>query len=156
LIRNNFYLCFLNCQTMNLSLKRNRIGDDKKKGINYIILFDGTCKLCNNVVRFITKKDSIGIFCFIPLESEKASEYLNRYNKKNVNKGSVLLVQNEKIFTKSNAVLHILKCLDGLWPLFYVFIVVPAFIRDPVYDIIAKYRYRWFGPSTGSPDYRSC
>ena len=141
---------------MKLSLKRNRIRDDKKKGINYIILFDGTCKLCNNVVRFITKNDSIGIFCFIPLESEKASEYLNRYNKKNVNKGSVLLIQNEKIFTKSNAVLHILKCLDGLWPLFYVFIVVPAFIRDPVYDIIAKYRYRWFGPSTSSPDYRSC
>jgi predicted DCC family thiol-disulfide oxidoreductase YuxK len=112
--------------------------------------------LCNNVVKFITKNDSIGIFCFIPLESEKASEYLNRYNKKNVNKGSVLLIQNEKIFTKSNAVLHILKCLDGLWPLFYVFIVVPGFIRDPVYDIIAKYRYRWFGPSTGSPDYRSC
>ncbi len=141
---------------MNLSLNRNRIRDDKKKGINYIILFDGTCKLCNNVVRFITKNDSIGIFCFIPLESEKASEYLNRYNKKNVNKGSVLLIQDEKIFTKSNAVLHILKCLDGLWPLFYVFIVVPAFIRDPVYDIIAKYRYRWFGPSTGSPDYRTC
>jgi predicted DCC family thiol-disulfide oxidoreductase YuxK len=141
---------------MNLSLKRDRISYDKKEGINYIILFDGTCKLCNNVVRFITKNDSIGIFCFIPLESEKASEYLNRYNKKNVNKGSVLLIQNEKIFTKSNAVLHILKCLDGLWPLFYVFIVVPAFIRDPVYDIIAKYRYRWFGPSTDSPDYRSC
>jgi predicted DCC family thiol-disulfide oxidoreductase YuxK len=141
---------------MNLSLKRKRIRDDNKKGINYIILFDGTCKLCNIFLIFNKKHDSIGIFCFIPLESEKASEYLNRYNKKNVNKGSVLLIQNEKIFTKSNAVLHILKCLDGLWPLFYVFIVVPAFIRDPVYDIIAKYRYRWFGPSTGSPDYRTC
>ena len=133
-----------------------QIAEDIKKRKKYIILFDGTCKLCNNVVRFITKNDSKGIFCFIPLESEKASEYLNRYNKKNVNRGSVLLIQDEKIFTKSNAVLHILKCLDGLWPLFFVFIVVPGFIRDPVYDIIAKYRYRWFGPSTGSPDYRSC
>jgi predicted DCC family thiol-disulfide oxidoreductase YuxK len=127
-----------------------------KEGKKYIILFDGTCKLCNNVVRFITKNDSKRIFCFIPLESEQASEYLNKYNKKNVNKGSVLLIQDEKIYTKSNAVLHILKCLDGLWPLFFAFIIVPGFIRDPVYDVIAKYRYRWFGPSTGSPDYRSC
>lgn len=156
MIANNFYLCSLKSHSMSISLKRNSVRDDKKKGINYIILFDGTCKLCNNVVRFITKNDSIGIFCFVPLESEKGAQYLNRYNKKNVNKGSVLLIQDEKIFTKSNAVLHILKCLDGLWPLFYVFIVVPGFIRDPVYDFIAKYRYRWFGPSTGSPHYRTC
>jgi predicted DCC family thiol-disulfide oxidoreductase YuxK len=134
----------------------NKITDDKKKDRKYIILFDGTCKLCNNVVRFIAKNDSRKIFCFIPLDSEKASEYLNRYNKKNVNKGSVLLIEEEKIYTKSNAVLHILKCLDGLWPLFYVFIIVPGFIRDPVYDIIAKYRYRWFGAVKGDPDYRSC
>jgi predicted DCC family thiol-disulfide oxidoreductase YuxK len=134
----------------------NQVTEDKKKGRKYIILFDGTCKLCNNVVRFITKNDSRQIFCFIPLESEKATEYLNRYNKKDVNKGSVLLIQEDKIFTKSRAVLQILRCLDGLWPLFYVFIVVPGFIRDPVYDIIAKYRYRWFGAIKGTQDYRSC
>jgi predicted DCC family thiol-disulfide oxidoreductase YuxK len=130
--------------------------EDIKNGEKYIILFDGTCKLCNNVVRFITKNDSKRIFCFIPLESDKATEYLNRYYKKNVNKGSVLLIEDDRIYTKSDAVLHILKCLDGLWPLFFAFIVVPGFLRDPIYDIIAKYRYRWFGPSTGSPDYRSC
>ena len=134
----------------------SRVAEDNQSDKDYIILFDGSCKLCNNVVRFITKNDSKRIFCFIPLESEKATEYLNRYNKQNVNRGSVLLIQGDKIYTKSNAVLHILKCLDGLWPLFYGFIIVPGFIRDPVYDIIAKYRYRWFGPSTGSPDYRSC
>jgi predicted DCC family thiol-disulfide oxidoreductase YuxK len=122
----------------------------------YIILFDGTCKLCNSVVRFIAKNDSKRIFCFVPLASEKATEYLNRYNKKDVNRGSVLLIEDEKIYTKSSAVLHILKCLDGLWPLFYVFIIVPGFIRDPVYDIIARYRYRWFGAVKGNPDYRSC
>ncbi len=133
-----------------------RIANNKKEDRKYIILFDGTCKLCNNVVRFIANNDSRKIFCFIPLDSEKASEYLNRYNKKNINKGSVLLIEEEKIYTKSNAVLHILKCLDGLWPLFYGFIIVPGFIRDPVYDIIAKYRYRWFGAVKGDTDYRSC
>ena len=134
----------------------NGISEEKKSVKKYIILFDGTCNLCNNVVKFITKNDSRQIFCFIPLESEKAADYLNRYQTKNVNKGSVLLIQDDKIFTKSNAVLHILKCLDGLWPVFYMFIIVPGFIRDPVYDVIAKYRYRWFGPAKGNPTYRSC
>lgn len=133
-----------------------RTAEDKKKGRKYIVLFDGNCKLCNNVVKFISKNDSRKIFCFIPLDSERATEFLNRYNKENVNKGSVLLIQDEKIYTKSNAVLKILKCLDGLWPLLYVFIIIPGFVRDPVYDIIAKYRYKWFGPVSGSPDYRSC
>jgi len=141
---------------MNLLFMKNRIEENLKKGEKYIILFDGTCRLCNNVVNFISRNDSRKIFCFIPLESEKASEYLRRYNQKDVNKGSVLLIQNEKIYTKSNAVFNILKCLDGLWPLLYVFIIVPGFIRDPVYNLIAKYRYRWFGASTNSKDYRSC
>jgi len=129
---------------------------DIEKAGKYIILFDGACKLCDNVVRFIIKNDSRRIFCFIPLESGKASEYLNRYHRNNVNKGSVLLIKDEKIYTKSNAVLNILKCLDGLWPLFYIFIIVPQFIRDPVYDIISRYRYRWFGPIKGNREYRSC
>jgi predicted DCC family thiol-disulfide oxidoreductase YuxK len=129
-------------------------GTTKRK--NYKILFDGTCNLCNNVVSFITKNDRKRIFCFIPLGSEKALDYLNSYNKKDVNKGSVLLIRDDKIYTKSDAVLHILKYLDGLWPLLYMFIIVPAFIRDPVYDIISKYRYRWFGVCTDCPDYRSC
>jgi len=133
-----------------------RTEEDRRKAKKYIILFDSTCKLCNNVVRFIAKNDSRRTFCFIPLDSEKAEEYLNRYNTKNVDKGSVLLIQDEKIYTKSSAVLHILKYLDGLWPLLYVFIIVPRFIRDPVYDIIAKYRYRWFGTVSGSTGYRSC
>ena len=127
-----------------------------KKKRNYIILFDGNCKLCNNVVNFISKKDSREIFCFVPLESAKASEYLSHYNKKNVNKGSVLLIQDEKIYIKSDAVLHILKYLDGFWPVLYAFIIIPKFLRDPVYDIIAKCRYKWFGAITDREDYRPC
>ena len=141
---------------MNLLFRGKRTEENKRKAKMSVILFDGTCKLCNNVVRFITKNDSRRIFCFIPLETEKAEEYLKKYHTKNVNKGSVLLIRDEKIYTKSNAVLHILKCLDGLWPLLYVFIIVPGFIRDPVYDIIAKYRYRWFGAISSSTGYRSC
>jgi len=130
--------------------------EDHNRVNKYIILFDGSCKLCNNVVRFISNNDSRRIFCFVPLESFKALEYLNRYDKKDVNRGSVLLIQGEKVFTKSAAVLNILKYLDGLWPLFYVFIIVPGFIRDPVYDLVARFRYRWFGAVESSQHYRPC
>lgn len=129
---------------------------EKTNQKKYIILFDGTCKLCNNVVRFISSNDSRKIFCFIPLESEKAIEYLTLYKKEKVKKGSMLLIKNDKIYTKSDAVLRILRCLDGLWPLLYAFIIIPRYIRDPVYDIVAKYRYKWFGACVDCPDYTSC
>lgn len=73
-----------------------------------------------------------------------------------VEKGSVVLIMNGRIFLKSDAVFRILRRLDGFWPLMYIFIIVPKFIRDPVYDIVARYRYRWFGPCVDCPDYRPC
>ncbi len=121
-----------------------------------IVLFDGTCKLCNNAVRFITRYDSRERFCFIPLDSEKAEPYLRKYNGGKVDKGTMLLITSKKVFTKSDAVFRILRCLDGIWPLFYAFLIVPKFIRDPVYDFISRYRYRWFGPCVDCPEYRPC
>ncbi len=121
-----------------------------------IVLFDGTCKLCNNAVRFITRHDSRERFCFIPLESERALNYLIKYKGTAVDKGTMLLITSNKIYIKSDAVLRILRLLDGIWPLFYIFLIVPRFIRDPVYDIVSKYRYRWFGPCVDCPEYRPC
>lgn len=109
------------------------------------VLYDGNCNLCNNVARFIIRNDSRKIFNCVPFGSDEASDFLPLYDKKDIPKGSMLLIKDEKIYMKSDAVFRILKCLDGLWPVLYIFIVVPRFIRDPVYDIIAKYRYRWFG-----------
>jgi predicted DCC family thiol-disulfide oxidoreductase YuxK len=121
-----------------------------------IVLFDATCKLCNNVVRFITGYDSRKRFCFIPLESERAAEYLKLYKGGTPQGGTMMLFTGEKVYVKSDAVFRILKSLDGLWPLLYVFLIVPRFIRDPVYDIVSKYRYKWFGPCTDCPEYRPC
>ncbi len=127
----------------------------KEPGKN-IILFDGTCKLCNNAVRFITRNDSKGRFCFIPLESERAAEYLRKYNGGIVDKGTMMLVTGERAYRKTDAVLRILQHLDGIWPVFYIFLIVPRFVRDPVYDLISKYRYRVFGPCVDCPDPRPC
>ena len=114
------------------------------------VLYDGNCNLCNNVARFIIRNDSRKIFNFVPLGSDEASDFLPLYDKKDIPKGSMLLIKDEKIYMKSDAVFRILKCLDGFWPVLYIFIVVPRFIRDPVYNIIAKYRYRWFGTRADS------
>lgn len=121
-----------------------------------IILFDSTCKLCSNAVRIISKFDSRKRFCFLPLASEKAAEYLKLYRGNVSEKGTMMLISGENIFVKSDAVLRILRSLDGLWPVFYIFLIVPRFIRDPVYDIVSKYRYRWFGHCIDCPEYRSC
>lgn len=59
--------------------------------------------------------------------------------------GSFILKEDEKIFTRSSAALRVAKKLNGGWPLLYAFIIVPPFIRNAVYDWVAKNRYKWFG-----------
>jgi predicted DCC family thiol-disulfide oxidoreductase YuxK len=121
-----------------------------------IILFDGDCNLCRNVVRFITANDNNKRFCFVPLGSENASLILSKFNIGNADSGSVLLITDNRVYSRSGAALQIIRKLDGLWPLLYFFIIVPQFIRDPVYNLISRYRYKWFGRATGDLKYRSC
>jgi predicted DCC family thiol-disulfide oxidoreductase YuxK len=54
-------------------------------------------------------------------------------------------VVNNKVFTRSNAALEIARDLDGLWKVLYIFKIFPKFIRDWIYNFIAKKRYKWFG-----------
>jgi predicted DCC family thiol-disulfide oxidoreductase YuxK len=61
------------------------------------------------------------------------------------NVDSVIYIHNKKAFTQSSAALHIVKQLSGLWPALYAFIIIPPFIRNRIYMIIARNRYRWFG-----------
>ncbi|MBI5401922.1 MAG: DUF393 domain-containing protein [Ignavibacteriae bacterium] len=109
-----------------------------------IVLFDGVCNFCNSSVNFIIKRDRKDYFKFSPLQSEFAKEYFNKNNIEN-NFNSIVLIENGKLYKKSSAALKIAKQLSGFWELAYIFIVIPPFIRNFLYDIIAKYRYKWFG-----------
>ena len=111
---------------------------------NHIILFDGTCNFCSFWVKYVVKRDGKDMFRLSSLQSEKGQELLEKY-KVNPTVDSVVLIENENVYIKSTAALRILKTLGGLKSIFYGFIIVPAFIRDFFYDIIAKYRYQWFG-----------
>ena len=109
-----------------------------------IILFDGDCNFCDSSVQFIIKRDPAAHFLFTSLQSEKGLELTKKYAiPEDVD--SLVLIENGKAFTKSSAALRIAKKLDGLWHLFFLFILVPRKIRDGVYDYVANNRYKWFG-----------
>jgi predicted DCC family thiol-disulfide oxidoreductase YuxK len=110
-----------------------------------VILFDGVCNLCNASVQFIIRHDKKQIFRFAALQSAFGQSALKKFNLADKNIDSVILVENNSVQLKSDAALNIAKQLGGIYSLFYVFIVVPKFIRNSVYDFIARNRYRWFG-----------
>lgn len=112
---------------------------------NPIILFDGICNLCNSSVQFIIKHDKKKQFRFASLQSTFGQSVLKKYNLPDNDFTSFILLENENLYTRSTAALKIFKHLNGIWPFFYAFIVVPKNLRDWGYNIVAKNRYKWFG-----------
>lgn len=109
-----------------------------------IILFDGICNLCNQSVQFIIKRDPKGYFQFASLQSEVGRSLLARYNIKQ-DMQSIILIDEDKYYTKADAALRICSKLKGLWKLISIFIIIPSPILDIFYNLIAKNRYKWFG-----------
>lgn len=110
-----------------------------------IILFDGVCNLCNSSVTFIIKRDKNDIFRFSALQEDIGKRLLEKFQIDASKTDSIILIDGDKAYVKSSAALRIAKHLSGGWPLLYGFIVVPPFIRNWVYDYIAKNRYTWYG-----------
>lgn len=109
------------------------------------ILFDGVCNLCNGSVQFVIKHDPDGKFRFAALQSEFGQEHLKKHGIDPSQLLSIVFLINGRMFNRSRAALEIARRLNGLWPLLYIFVIVPPFIRNAVYDWIARNRYRWFG-----------
>jgi len=112
---------------------------------NPILLFDGVCNLCNGVVQFVIKYGSKNTLRFAALQSETGQQILKHFNLPKEDIFSVILVENEKVYLRSSAALRMYKNMGGLWSLMYLFIIIPRPIRDAVYNLIAKNRYKWFG-----------
>ena len=106
--------------------------------VHKIIIYDGVCLLCNAFVRFIIKHDKSDIFRFETLQSGVVS---------NDKKGlvSVLLLENDKVYNKSSAVIRILSSLSALWKITFIFLIIPKFFRDYIYSKLAQNRYKLFG-----------
>jgi predicted DCC family thiol-disulfide oxidoreductase YuxK len=112
---------------------------------NPIILFDGICNLCNSSVQFVLKHDKQKLFRFASLQSTGGQALLKKYHLPETNFNSFVLIKKGKSFVKSTAALMVAKELAGIIKIVYIFIIVPAFIRNAVYNVIAKNRYKWFG-----------
>jgi len=109
------------------------------------IVFDNYCNLCSWSVHFIIKRDKQKVFWFTDPENEAFKEFLKE-KQMHVEPGeSVMLIRNGNLYKGSAAALRISKQLGGLWPVMYIFIIIPAPIREGVYKFIAKNRYKWFG-----------
>ncbi len=103
------------------------------------------CNLCNRSVQFVLKHDKQKRFRFASLQSASGQALLKKYDLPKTIFNSFVLIKDGKPYLKSTAALIVAKELNGLIQILYAFIIVPAFIRNAVYNVIAKNRYNWFG-----------
>lgn len=110
-----------------------------------IILFDGVCNLCSGFMQFVYKRDAKGIFKFVWLQDDNSTEILTWFNLGSESLKTIILIEEKKAFYKSTAFLKIIRYLRFPWPVLSIGYIIPTFIRDWIYDFVAKNRYRWFG-----------
>jgi predicted DCC family thiol-disulfide oxidoreductase YuxK len=112
---------------------------------SHIIVFDGVCVLCESSVRFIIKRDRAGLFKFAQAQSEAGRQLQADLGVDAMASETLILVQHGEVYYRSDAALTIAGALRGPWRLLALFKNIPRCLRDPVYNGIAKRRYRWFG-----------
>jgi predicted DCC family thiol-disulfide oxidoreductase YuxK len=121
-----------------------------------IIFIDGECVLCNGFADFVRKRDRPGRYRFAALQGETAAAMgtadalpppplaAGKAGEADALR-SMLLHENGVWYRKSDAALRVLAGLGGAWGLARPLLGFPRFLRDAVYDFIARNRYRWFG-----------
>ena len=112
-----------------------------------VLLFDGVCNLCSGTVQFVIAHDPNGYFKFASQQSDAGRELMEEHHIA-IPAGdplSLILIEDGKVYQRSTGALRLCRKLTFPFKLGWVFIVTPRFIRDFVYDVIAKHRYAWFG-----------
>lgn len=112
---------------------------------NPVLLYDGFCFLCTSSARFLVRIDKKAKIKLTPIQSKKALVLLRKYNFQAPTFDTLLLLHRGRLFKKSNAVFEIFNILGGGWQLLLIFKIVPLFMRDAIYDLVSRNRYRWFG-----------
>ncbi|MFL5762297.1 MAG: thiol-disulfide oxidoreductase DCC family protein [Bacteroidia bacterium] len=110
-----------------------------------IVLFDGICNFCDNSINRIIRHDKKNHFRFAALQSESGKKLSQQYGIDTSQTDSIILIEDGKAYTRSSAILRITKNMNRLYPLLYGLLVIPPFIRNAVYDLVARNRYKWFG-----------
>jgi predicted DCC family thiol-disulfide oxidoreductase YuxK len=118
---------------------------NEQRDLIQIVLFDGVCNFCNASVNFIIKRDNKNKFKFAALQSDPGQKLSAELDLQSENLITLILIEEDKYYVKTTAALRIVRHLRGLWKLLYFFIIIPPFVRNLLYDSIARYRYKWFG-----------
>jgi predicted DCC family thiol-disulfide oxidoreductase YuxK len=108
-----------------------------------LILYDGACSLCNRSVNFIAARDPHNLFRFLPLQSNQGQQLMRNHHLNPKDLSTVILIDKGHVYTRSTAVLRILRQLNR--PEAWLILAIPRPMRDIVYNWIARNRYRWFG-----------
>jgi predicted DCC family thiol-disulfide oxidoreductase YuxK len=119
---------------------------------NPILLYDGVCGLCNRLVQFVLRRDSRARFRFASLQSDYAIRILQRHGLDPQDLDTLYVVAGERLATRSDAVIFILRELGGFWRfLSFALRILPKPLRDWGYGAIARHRYRIFGKYQNCP-----
>jgi predicted DCC family thiol-disulfide oxidoreductase YuxK len=110
-----------------------------------LVLYDGFCALCDRSVSFMQARQRPGTLEYAAQHSARGQRVLGALGLAELASDMVILVEGERVSVRSAAALRAFRYLRFPWPLLSIFLVVPAFLRDPVYNLVAHNRYRWFG-----------
>jgi predicted DCC family thiol-disulfide oxidoreductase YuxK len=132
-----------------LAKRRNRDEIIMTPHPQHIVFFDGVCNFCNGVVNILFDYDKHRKLMFASLQGETYQELRNTTSELSADLpadvSSIVVVSEGRIYLRSAAALRIAWLLGGVWRLLVVFWLVPTFVRDAAYSVIARNRYRWFG-----------
>lgn len=109
------------------------------------IFFDGVCNFCNSTVNYVIRKDKQDYFRFVPIQEPAGQALCKQLNIDPLEADTFILYDKGIVYKRSTAALRISRKLSGPIKLLYGFIIIPRFLRDGIYRIIAKNRYKWFG-----------
>ena len=110
-----------------------------------VLLFDGVCHLCHRSVQFVLRHERGPHMLFAALQSDTGRALLRELELPAGFLDSLVLCEEGRVFTRSEAALRVARHLRAPWSWARILLVLPRVLRDPIYDWIARHRYRWFG-----------
>ena len=111
----------------------------------HVLLFDGTCNLCNATVAFVLPRDQARRFKFLPIQSELGQRTYRGAGLDPAQPGTLMLVTDGEALLRSDAALEIARHLGWPWRAAAWMRCLPRALRDGAYDLVARNRHRWFG-----------
>ncbi len=119
-----------------------------------VLLYDGVCGFCNRSVQTIIKHDRRKEMRFAALQSEYGKQIVSRHAELHDIDSLILVEQisgEEKVFAHSTGALRVARYLGGWWKIFLIAYIIPRPVRDFVYRLFARYRYKLFGKYDSCP-----